>query len=316
MSLVLAVLIAAAPAASPAALSCNWRAPGDNPFMGDVVAAVDRYRDIPIAVRNTLKARMTERRYDEIVSIRRDAIVGKARYATAIQDMHFGTGQVCASVDRSAWAANAQERGLVYCEAGHCILVPTVCRNVSRITRVASDLPSIAGVGAARDAAAGIGSTAPDATAAQAANSGGDAAGGASITAGSLGGLATATGVATPEAAAALPLSQAGAAQLGDNGLSPTGVGVDSHVSWIDLANLNGSPIPASESSLNADRQTPGPLAGVGPSNLGLTGLGPAPAVTPLPISTAVPEPGSVVLLLAGLLALGLRYKVARQPGA
>ena len=30
-----------------------------------------------------------------------------------------------------------EERGLVYCEEGHCILVPTVCRNVSRIQRLA-----------------------------------------------------------------------------------------------------------------------------------------------------------------------------------
>ena len=36
---------------------------------------------------------------------------------------------------RAAWAPQTQERGLVYCEAGQCILVPTVCRNVSRITR-------------------------------------------------------------------------------------------------------------------------------------------------------------------------------------
>ena len=32
-----------------------------------------------------------------------------------------------------------QERGLVYCESGQCILVPTVCRNVSRIARSAVD---------------------------------------------------------------------------------------------------------------------------------------------------------------------------------
>ena len=36
---------------------------------------------------------------------------------------------------RAAWAPQTQERGLVYREAGQCILVPTVCRNVSRITR-------------------------------------------------------------------------------------------------------------------------------------------------------------------------------------
>jgi len=42
-------------------------------------------------------------------------------------------------VTRSAWTAGMKERGLVYCEGGQCILVPTVCRNVSRISRKAVD---------------------------------------------------------------------------------------------------------------------------------------------------------------------------------
>ena len=58
--------------------------------------------------------------------------------------------QVCATVDRSRWTAQAEERGLVYCEDGHCVLVPTVCRNVSRIERLesqrtAAPAPSAAG---------------------------------------------------------------------------------------------------------------------------------------------------------------------------
>ena len=115
---------------------CSWDRPGVNPFMGDVVAAVDRYADIPAATREKLKARMKARSYDDIAVIERDAIRGKANYAPEIRDMHFGPGAVCSTVTRTKWTQTTQERGLVYCEDGQCILVPTVCRNVSRIRRL------------------------------------------------------------------------------------------------------------------------------------------------------------------------------------
>ncbi|MEO5844144.1 MAG: MHFG family PEP-CTERM protein [Caldimonas sp.] len=117
--------------------ACAWDRPGNDPFMGDVVAAVDRYHDIAVDVRTRLKARMVMRDYDDVVSIRRDSITGRARvrYGTAIHDMHFGNAKLCRSVSRAAWSAQMQERGLVYCESDQCILVPTVCRNVSRIAR-------------------------------------------------------------------------------------------------------------------------------------------------------------------------------------
>jgi hypothetical protein len=114
---------------------CSWNHPGVNPFMGDVVGAVDRYADIPAPVRARLKERIARRDYDDIVSIKRDSIRGKADYGNAISDMHFGTHQVCHSVTRAEWTAQMEERGLVYCEQGQCILIPTVCRNVSRIAR-------------------------------------------------------------------------------------------------------------------------------------------------------------------------------------
>jgi PEP-CTERM motif len=112
--------------------------------MGDLVAAVDRYPDIPVATRAKLQARMAARRYDEIVDIHRDRIVGRHAYGAEIRDMHFGNGQVCRSVSRGKWTAQTLERGLVYCEDGQCILVPTVCRNVSRITRTAT-MPGVGG---------------------------------------------------------------------------------------------------------------------------------------------------------------------------
>jgi len=123
-------------AATQRLASCSWDRPGHNPFMGDVVAAVDRYADIPADVRQRLQKRMNGRRYDDMVTIRRDSIDGGHAYSPVIRDMHFGERSVCAQTSRSGWSAEMRERGLVYCESGHCILVPTVCRNVSRIERL------------------------------------------------------------------------------------------------------------------------------------------------------------------------------------
>ena len=132
MSLVAMLALAASSATLP---NCSWDKPGVNPFMGDVVAAVDRYKDIPAATRDKLKARMQARQYDEIVDIHRDTIVGRYDYGSDIRDMHFGAGSICKTVTRDKWNEQMLERGLVYCEDGQCILVPTVCRNVSRISR-------------------------------------------------------------------------------------------------------------------------------------------------------------------------------------
>lgn len=138
MSLIATLALAASTTASGVTLpQCAWDKPGVNPFMGDVVAAVDRYQDIPAATRDKLKARMRTRSYDDIAVIERDSIKGKASYSPEIRDMHFGPGSVCRTVTRTRWTATMQERGLVYCEDGQCILVPTVCRNVSRVTRLA-----------------------------------------------------------------------------------------------------------------------------------------------------------------------------------
>ena len=141
-----AVLMLAANPAQAAAASrvakCDWDRPGVNPFMGDVVAAVDRYRDIPPLVRARLKERMADRNFDEFVTIGRDSIKGQNYYDPKIRDMHFGAGTVCGSVSRAGWSPRTKQAGLVYCEGDHCILVPTVCRNVSRIHRLGTSGPS------------------------------------------------------------------------------------------------------------------------------------------------------------------------------
>ena len=113
---------------------CSWASPGADPYMGDILAAVERYRDIPPEVRGALKARMLAHQYDDIAVITRDTIRGVQTY-TDLRDMHFGEGRLCGRPSRALWSTQHVERGLVYCEAEHCLIVPTVCRNVSRVTR-------------------------------------------------------------------------------------------------------------------------------------------------------------------------------------
>lgn len=116
---------------------CSWDKPGANPFMGDVVAAVDNYKDIPEVTRKALKEKMQKRQYDDIAVIKRDSIEGKEMYSSVIFDMHFGKGNVCKTITRAQWQPTQQERGLVYCVGQECVIVPTVCRNVSRIRKPA-----------------------------------------------------------------------------------------------------------------------------------------------------------------------------------
>ncbi|RZJ07313.1 MAG: hypothetical protein EOP39_16740, partial [Rubrivivax sp.] len=112
--------------AAPNPAHCEWRSPAADPFTGDVPAAVDDYTDIPAATRTRLKARMTRFAYDDIVTIRRDSIEGKFRYEPALLDMHFGKRRLCGEVTRKTWLADHEERGLAYCEDGHCVVVPLV----------------------------------------------------------------------------------------------------------------------------------------------------------------------------------------------
>lgn len=262
-------------AAAPPAARCTWAEPGHNPFIGDVVAAVDHYTDIPTEVRARLKARMASRAYDEIVDIRRDAIVGQARYRPEIRDMHFGTGQVCATIDRQPWPTDAQERGLVYCEADHCILVPTVCRNVSRITR---ERPAVA--------------------AAQASGAEGGGGGGDRSAGGGDGPAAAADSAGRPTATAALAGPEVAAPTSFIAGLSTDQV----------AAATEGAP-PAA-----GNGPQPDPPAGINwPAPGWQQPDNPAWLDGDWASSTAVvPEPGTWLMMLAGLAALRRR---AARPG-
>lgn len=116
--------------------TCSWNSPGVNPYQGQPAAAVESYTQIPKATRKRLKARLAARQFEDVAKITRDSIVGKQGEYVDLRYMHFGKRQVCVGVDRSGWSDRMAEIGLIYCEDGHCIIVPTVCRNVSLVTRV------------------------------------------------------------------------------------------------------------------------------------------------------------------------------------
>ncbi|MBP1203077.1 hypothetical protein JOD97_001091 [Duganella sp. 1411] len=132
MSTLFAITLAAAATVQP---SCSWDRPGANPYTGNTDAAIDRYTDIPERTRVKLKHRLAYGNPDEMVSITRDAITGKYNYDPEIRDMHFGAASVCHTVTRSKWSPKREEPGAVYCVDQHCILVPKICGNVSRIAR-------------------------------------------------------------------------------------------------------------------------------------------------------------------------------------
>lgn len=331
----MSAVLAATLAASMTLPTCSWDRPGANPFMGDVVAAVDRYTDIPEPVRAKLKARMEARQYDEIAAIRRDSVTGKRKYASEIRDMHFGQGTVCRTVTRAKWADDTVERGLVYCESGHCIIVPTVCRNVSRIKRLggervasAGDEPLLApeGMGARSGSGDGFGgggtfgggdtpllalNTAPG----PATSSGGDA-GGASFQ--SLSGPRILSVPTADIGGGGVPPSPSPQGSTGDGSIpwsigAGSGGGVTGPVAGVGtIGSLgggggdSGTPGSAGTPGNSDGSPSPAPPPGLGGApDPGTIGPARIPAISDAaPIVSDIPEPGTWALFLLGLAGL------------
>jgi hypothetical protein len=140
-----------------AVTACAWAHPGASRFTG-TDAAVNDYKDIPAPVRAALRGRMQRHAYDDVATITRDRIFGSAEYGN-LRAMHFGSrGRVCQTVTRP-WKPEHQEQGLVYCEGEHCIIVPSVCGNIARVSRrtpaVARAAPAAGGPGGGVESAGG-----------------------------------------------------------------------------------------------------------------------------------------------------------------
>jgi hypothetical protein len=269
MSLLLASALAASTATLP---TCSWDRPGVDPFMGNVVAAVDRYADIPAETRARLKQRMAVRQYDEVATIRRDSITGKSgRYGAQLRDMHFGNGVVCREVTRAAWSEHAVERGLVYCEGEHCLIVPTVCRNLSRVTRQ----PATAVGGTNAEGDEGLVPAEPIR-------------------------LAMGPTAALPEGSSELVFEAPGAGLFGGAGSTPS----PGELSWVSSGSAVDNPAAGTGP---ANGNVPWPAAalpiGGGSAPIGITRPG---EISP------IPEPAGALLWLAGLAALAAAVRRRR----
>lgn len=134
----MSILLASAAVATAMLSNCSWNSPGRNPYRGSVAEAVSRYIDIPVPVRAQLIAKIEGGRADDNAAIMRDTIAGKYDYDSRITSMHFGQRTVCENVTRDGWAATAREPAKVYCVDDHCLIVPQVCGNISRVRRIAA----------------------------------------------------------------------------------------------------------------------------------------------------------------------------------
>lgn len=123
-------------AASLAAGSCPWTPSALPAFDGDLAQSIARFQDIPPAQRKRLQERLASHRFDERVLIRRDAIIGRQRYASTLTGLQLGERQVCAQADRSDWSAATEVAALSYCEGMQCILVTLEGRHTARAIRL------------------------------------------------------------------------------------------------------------------------------------------------------------------------------------
>jgi len=135
MSLGLQLILSTTLVATPP--GCSWAHPGANPYRGDPVAALSDF-GLSDEQRAQIATQMRARQPTDVVTITRDDILSRSgpEAYTDLREMHSGGGQVChGEVDRSAWPARRRERALVYCAGDACVIVPTICNNVSRVSR-------------------------------------------------------------------------------------------------------------------------------------------------------------------------------------
>lgn len=124
-------------------MDCDWSDPGANPYTGGVKAAVARY-GFPDEAQREILRKWRRIDMDGVVVITKDGLQPLSRrfVASDLRDMHYGRNRLCAGeVTRAGWADGRSELASVYCSGAHCIAIPFVCSNVSRITWAPAPLP-------------------------------------------------------------------------------------------------------------------------------------------------------------------------------
>lgn len=270
--LVAAALIAASTASNAAVLrpveSCSWDKPGADALVNMIPPTVENFADIPRETRQRLSARMNRRAFDDFITIRRDSISGKYRYAAQINQMQFGNGTICKNVKRNGWAPTHLTRALVYCEDNYCVMVPTELRNVALVKRLTETRMAEAVPADEPDLLEGLPPTA----------------------AGPAGG--------TAQAAAAEPFGAGGAAPTTFEQVATAPADMPGLV-----PSTLGAPVFGSTGSGGDSGAGGGATGGGGAGDAG-GGTGGGGGSTSLPPVTAIPEPGMLALWGAGLATM------------
>jgi len=126
--------------------NCDWNKPGFNPYTGSVVQAIESYSDIDNESKAILIKAVKENKYDRVLISKTGIFsLSENEYTPEITGMHFGKNHRCNKIDRTQWNNWHFEPAKVYESPGATIVIPDVCNNVSRITRIPprKDIPYV-----------------------------------------------------------------------------------------------------------------------------------------------------------------------------
>jgi hypothetical protein len=116
--------------------NCDWTNPGVDSFRDGGRDLGDAISRLPIDYidKIQLKKLVANQNYTEIATITQEGIEGFLASYTNLRYMAFGKNKVCKNVTMK-WEPSRVERGLIYCTPNACIIIPTVCNNISLVDR-------------------------------------------------------------------------------------------------------------------------------------------------------------------------------------
>lgn len=117
--------------------TCEWSAPGANPYYGTAEAAVRAMAPLEVSMRARLLDRVRNlSAYDDVVFVDREAVRGKAhRYERDLIWLNSGDGRhVCAIATRDSWKPEAVETAIAFCVGAVCAVKFSVCGNWAIVT--------------------------------------------------------------------------------------------------------------------------------------------------------------------------------------
>lgn len=116
--------------------NCDWTNPGLDSFRNGGGNLGDAIYRLPIDIedKRKLTTLVEKKDYVEMATITQKGIEGFYYKYDNLRYMAFGRNKICRNVKMN-WEPARVERGLVYCTPKVCVIIPTVCNNISLIDR-------------------------------------------------------------------------------------------------------------------------------------------------------------------------------------